>query len=204
MQPPTPVSSGHTFEIGTSSGSASQSSKSALEYSSDSSSDGQGSAKISESFVEESEDTRARLSSSSTSTLTDFGENATTSGGNQKSSKFAPFSIDSFFDEKTSSQRDVSSSDDSKSSVSSVKKKNEDKSSSDSLSNDESTPRNEIQGAKPRPVLKKQFSEVIALSAVESADQLSSPALATAKMSTVSDEPVEVSQVMCDNFFHVK
>lgn len=144
-----------------------------------------------ESFVEESEDTQAQLSSSDSSTLTDVSGSDVDDDASVTKHENAPFSLDSFLNGNNFGKQDTSSSDESRS-TSSILRKSESSSDSDSESLSESSvksiPISTAPSEKPRAKLEKQFSKVIPLSVIESVNQISSPSLVTAEVSTIPDE----------------
>ena len=203
VQPPTPTSSGHTLVDRNDSPhhSSSQSSKSSLEYSSDSTVGGGRVIKEDESFLEESEDTRSHFTSttSDSDTLTESGGSGDEKTAPNQGSFAAPFSVDSLLFSNRERQNSVSSSSSSESSIEAnveVDKQFLDKSSSSSHSNLSSSSSNEEEITKVRPKLEKRFTNTVPLEVnLETADYVTTPRLVTADVTT-AETPLENSMMV--------
>ena len=188
---------------------SSESSKSSLEYSSDSTLGGGRKVKENESFLEESEDTLSHLTTttSGSDTLTDSAESekeekkSTADPGVFKN----PFSVDGLFSSKREERDSFSSSSSSVSSVVSSKldqKSLQKLSSSSGTSSDDldssSSSSEEEQKTTPDPPRKlvKQFSSTVPLTVKpESSKFVSSSPLVSADVTTTED-PTEYSAVV--------
>jgi len=214
VQPPTPTSSGHTLVERSDflQHSSSESSKSTLEYSSDSTLGGGRVVKEDESFLEESEDTLSRLSTttSGSDTLADSGESEDEKKSAQDSGGFKnPFSVDGLFGTSREKSNSFSSSSSSGSSVVTSKividqKSVEKLSSSSETSSDDlssSSSSSEEMTADPPRKLVKQFSSTVPLNVnLESVKIVAQSDLVSADV-TITEDPTEGSAMVCVLFF---